>query len=172
MNSNNPSFRSEEYSSFSNREKSVRLIEKKINKKILIADDNVILLNMLKKMLNDLFKKYNMDFEIIAVNDGLDILNNVIEDQFNGNLIQCIITDENMEFIKGSDAVKILKDLNQKNRIKDIPVIFLTSYDEIFNFGFSADVNNYKILSKPINYISLEAVMFEFDIIKDVIVDA
>jgi len=165
----NENFKSEEYSKSSyDSEGGVIVYDKNIKKKkILIADDNEILLGMLNNMLNNLLKKFNLNYEIITCNDGLDIINLIIKDQFVGNQIQCIITDENMEFIKGSVAVKILQDLSQRNKIKDIPVIFLTSYDDIFNVGISFDSSNYKILSKPTNYISLESVLIECKIFKN-----
>ena len=38
-----------------------------------------------------------------------EIIQKVIEDQRNGNKIKCIITDENMEYLNGSDAIKIIE---------------------------------------------------------------
>ncbi len=93
------------------------LKEEKPKSQILIVDDNDILLRTLNKMLFDLIMKRNENIEIIKGDDGLDILSNVIEDQFNGNLIKCIITDENMEFINGTEAIGFLDRLQRRNKI-------------------------------------------------------
>ena len=45
----------------------------------------------------------------MQLNDGVDIIKQVMDDQFNGWLIKCVITDENIEYMNGSEAVKILK---------------------------------------------------------------
>jgi len=132
-------------------------------KKILIVDDNEILLRTLKKMLDDLIKIYNEDFEIIMANDGLDILNQVIADQYKGNLIKCIITDENMEFINGSEAVNFLSNLKRKNKIRDVNVIFLSSYDDDYMFN-NTKAQNCHYLSKPISIKILEKKLKEIEI--------
>ena len=57
--------------------------------------------------------------------DGVDIIKFIIDDQMNNNKIKCVITDENMEFINGSVAIKILKDLEKERKIK--PIIFASN---------------------------------------------
>jgi len=116
-------------------------------------------------MLIDLIKTNNKEYEIITANDGVSILNNIIEDQFNGNLIKCIITDENMEFINGSQAVRILAGLRRRNKIRDIPVIFLSSYqDDEYIFNNISDVLECSLMSKPISTVELQLKLQEIKI--------
>lgn len=140
-------------------------LRKKQRPKILIVDDNEILLKMLNKMLTDLMLLIKEEFEIISANDGLDILNYVLEDQFNGNLIKCIITDENMEFINGSEAVSLLLKMQRRNKIKEISVIFLTGLDQGYNRQFLKDFENCQFLSKPISTKELEKKLIEINVI-------
>lgn len=135
--------------------------------RILIVDDNEILLKMLNKMLSSILLALNEEFDVISANDGLDILNYVMEDQFKGNLIKCIITDENMEFINGSEAICLLQKLQQRNKIKEIPVIFLTGLDQEYGRHFIKDFENFQFLSKPISSIELEKLLVKLNIISD-----
>ena len=137
---------------------------KKAKSKILIVDDNEILLRTLNKMLSELISLDNEEFEIITANDGLDILNYIIEDQFKGNLIKCIITDENMEFINGSDAVGFLSKLQSRNKIKNISVIFLSSYDDDYNLGYLKATRDCAFMTKPLSARELERQLIEMEI--------
>jgi response regulator RpfG family c-di-GMP phosphodiesterase len=69
--------------------------------------------------------KKDESFKVIEGYDGVDIIKFIIDDQMNNNKIKCVITDENMEFINGSVAIKILKDLEKERKIK--PIIFASN---------------------------------------------
>ena len=104
---------SDEDMSFDNEVK----LELKKNK-ILIVDDNQFINDSCKKVLENFSNEYGHNFEIIQCVDGIDMIKLVIEDQNVGNLIKCILTDENMKYINGSEAIQILKKLEKKNKIK------------------------------------------------------
>jgi len=57
----------------------------------------------------------------------------IIDDQKLNNSIKCIITDELMEFMDGSQSISILKQLELKNKIKRISYISMTSFDDDYN---------------------------------------
>jgi len=144
------------------------LKEEKPKSKILIVDDNDILLRTLNKMLFDLIMKRNENIEIIKGDDGLDILSNVIEDQFNGNLIKCIITDENMEFINGTEAIGFLDRLQRRNKIRSLSVIMLSSYED--NYMKKVNLNESltcEYMSKPISINQLEKKLLDMHIFND-----
>ena len=115
-------------------------------------------------MLTDLIKINNEDFEVLTANDGVGILNLVIEDQFNGNLIKCIITDENMEFINGSEAVGFLAKLRRRNKIRNVSIIFLSSYEDNYNLTNITDVLDCELMSKPISNRELQSKLEEMKI--------
>lgn len=133
-------------------------------KKILIVDDNEILLQTLHKMLLKLMEKNEEEYEIITASDGLDILKYIIEDQFKGNLIKCVITDENMEFINGLEAVQILSNLQRRNKIKKISVLFSSSFEDNYKFSHLFDELNCEFLAKPVNINILDMKLKEIEI--------
>jgi len=119
-------------------------------------------------MLFDLIMKRNENIEIIKGDDGLDILSNVIEDQFNGNLIKCIITDENMEFINGTEAIGFLDRLQRRNKIRSLSVIMLSSYED--NYMKKVNLNESltcEYMSKPICINQLEKKLLDMHIFND-----
>jgi len=119
-------------------------------------------------MLKDLISKNSKgeDYEIITANDGVKILNYIIEDQFKGNLIKCIITDENMEFINGSEAVRILASLCRRNKIRSVPVIFLSSHQDDFILNTISDVLDCELMTKPISIKELQQKLEEIQIFR------
>ena len=77
--------------------------------------------------------------------DGVDILKYIVEDQKDNNLIRCVFTDENMEYMDGSDSIQILRQMEQENKIKNVNMISVTSFDD--------ENNRETILSKGANFI-------------------
>jgi len=141
------------------------LKEEKPKSQILIVDDNDILLRTLNKMLFDLIMKRNENIEIINGDDGLDILNYIIKDQFNGNLIKCIITDENMEFINGTEAIGFLNKLQRRNKIRSLSVIILSSYEDNYIKKVSLNESlSCEYMSKPITINQLERKLLDMNI--------
>ena len=86
-------------------------------------DDSKYISDAMKNLIKKILKEAKCDLEVITGSDGVDIIKNVIDDQTNGNLIKCIITDENMEYIKGSEAIRFLRSLVMKNKIKHVKII-------------------------------------------------
>jgi len=105
---------------------------------ILIVDDNKDIRNSLKNIVDKVLKKLKMDILYITKEgeDGSFIIRNIIKDQFKGNKIKCVITDENMEFINGSTAINLLKDLEKKGLIYSITYVSNTSCDDMNTFGY------------------------------------
>jgi len=99
---------------------------------ILIVDDHKFTRDSLKNMIQKIITKLNMDdlFKVEEANDGSDIINNIVLDQQKNNRIKCIITDENMEYINGSQAIKIIRDLEKDNRIKPVTIVSNSSIEE------------------------------------------
>jgi len=46
------------------------------------------------------------------------------------NKIKCILTDENMEYINGSEAVQILRNLEKKKKIKAITIASVSAFED------------------------------------------
>ena len=118
---------------------------------IIICDDSSIILDSLYRLLlslNPIKNKYH----IIKVNDGLNLIQELISLSIYNKTIKLVISDENMQFINGSHARKVIKDIQIKGRIKENIIFFsLTAFEDentkqdILNSGFS------EVLIKPVN---------------------
>jgi len=127
--------------------------------KILIVDDNQILNDSLKRIVNGILIEHSLKFEVKTLTDGLDLINEVIKDVEEGNRIKCVLTDENMDFLNGSESIKIIRSLESRNKIKNIKIISITCHEDketlgnIINSG--ADMVLVKPATKDIIYSSL-----------------
>ena len=132
---------------------SKRVIGKEHNKKlkILIVDDNQFINDSLKKLLEKIISEAKKDFEIIQVIDGIDMIKHIVDDQTYGNSIKCILTDENMEYINGSEAIRILRSLEKKNKIKNTKIISISCQEDNFSVKVMLDAGADRVLGKPIS---------------------
>jgi len=101
--------------------------------------------------------------KVVQCFDGVDLLSQVLNDQKNGNLIDFVICDENMDFINGTEAITLLRKLEKEKRIK-IPYIVSSTTEEFIHDKLSS-LGVTKILSKPINKNSLINLMKELKLI-------
>jgi signal transduction histidine kinase len=98
--------------------------------KILIIDDNLLILNFLENLILKILKDNNvLNYKIIRGMDGVDLIKNIIDDQKSGNLIKCVFIDENMEFMNGSESIQIVKKLEASNKIKFVQIVRFTADD-------------------------------------------
>jgi len=136
---------------------------------ILIADDHVYIRDSLKNIINKILtnKNLNKDFVVKEVSDGIEIINFVLKDQFTNNLIKCLITDENMEFINGSEALKILKNLQLKNKIKYFPIASITAFQDDLMKSMILSNGVDLILPKPCTENNLDNFFDEFKVFRD-----
>ena len=134
--------------------------------KILIVDDHKIIRKTLKYLCEKIFIKHSQkDYEILEAKDGVDILYNLIYDQSKNNLIKCVITDENMEYMNGSDAIKIIRKLEIFNKINYTPIATITAFeDNSIKDNIIKKGSDY-ILSKPCNENQLKEFLEKFMII-------
>ena len=125
-------------------------------RKFLVVDDVETINNSISHLLKKIIKEKNLKYEVIQLNDGIDILNEVINDQKRGdkNMIDLIITDENMNFINGTDAISLLRKMEGSNKVR-VPHI-ISSTNEAYIEERMDVLKVYKILPKPINKGSLE----------------
>lgn len=98
--------------------------------KIMVVDDNKYIRQSVKNVISTIMKNNKKDFEIVEGNDGVDIIEKLVKDQQRNSLIRCIVTDENMEYLNGSEAIKLLRDLERNNKFKNTPIISLTAFED------------------------------------------
>ena len=77
------------------------------------------MLESIKKTLNEVLIETQSDFDIISCSDGLDIIAYLITD-LNSNNIKFVITDENMEYINWSYAIRFIRNLEEKKKLNTL----------------------------------------------------
>lgn len=128
-------------------------------KKILIVDDNNLILDSVEHCMRRLMIKHDKDYEIIRAADGIDLLKLVIDDEIENKII-CIFTDENMEYINGSQALSLLRNLESQRKIRKRVYISMSAVEDLVNCVLS----DY-LLSKPVKIEDLQKILKRFDII-------
>jgi signal transduction histidine kinase/CheY-like chemotaxis protein len=125
---------------------------------IVVVDDQKLVrlntINLIKTILSNL----NIhEYSIIEGSDGIDLLNIVRRDQ-NGS-IKCIFTDENMEYLNGSEVISIIRKLEQNYKVKYQYIVSITAFDDIGtrNNILNSGVNS--ILSKPCSKTALTEIL-------------
>ena len=109
---------------------------------VLIADDEILIRNSMKRILIDYATKNSININIIEANDGIEILYNVYKTSIRkarrsfdskkkavrANRIDFIISDENMLFYTGKQTAKKLVKLEKALNIKHIPFYLSSAY--------------------------------------------
>jgi CheY-like chemotaxis protein len=122
--------------------------------KILVVDDSDIMRKMVVKQLNNL-PNFKILYEIVEGSDGIDILNTIKQDQKLSNDIKLIMSDENMEYMSGTKAFSILRDLEREKKINTVIKVSLTAFcdpstiDDIKNSGANF------VFNKPLSTIDM-----------------
>lgn len=139
------------------------------NKKIIVIDDNQIIRNSIKRMLESALtnKPETEKIDICSGTDGIDLIkfifpdNNIIDTQ----KVLCVFIDENMEYLNGSDAVKILRHLETKNKLHHINVVSVSCHEDskFVDFILSSGVDFF--LSKPVSKNDITNVLKKLKII-------
>lgn len=138
-------------------------ISVKEKRKIIVVDDVVSLNDCITNLLESIIREKNLNTEVIQCLDGVEILGEVVRDQRNGNLIDFIIIDENMDFMNGSEAIALLRKLEVEKKIR-VPNIISSTTDELIQDKLRS-LNVKKILGKPISKNSLKNYMKELKLI-------
>ena len=121
-------------------------------KKIFIITDDLIEIRLeIKNILISIYNK-KRDFnkyEFIECQDGIESLYTIYK--HSNNDIVCLITDEFMDFMNGTESVRIINDLIIKRKIIKFPIILSTNFLDRENI---LNIKNYNldiILNKPVN---------------------
>jgi len=116
--------------------------------KLVIVDDHKLVREFTLNLLISLLKDFNsQSYDIVECSDGIELLNLVRLDA--GNQIKLILNDENMEYLNGSESVKIIRILEENKKIKYHHIVSITAFDDqqtkerILNSGVNS------IITKP-----------------------
>ena len=133
--------------------------------KILVVDDNHLVNEVTVRLLTKVLKENESDMEIILASDGSDIIHHIIQDQSKGNEIKCILTDENMEYLNGSEAIRIVRNLEKRRKVKFVNIFSVTSNEEPYYIDEIKRAGAQIVLNKPLTKFLIASVLKEFEII-------
>jgi len=117
--------------------------------KILVIDDYVYIREGLKSIIEEISNKMNIDIDIELGEDGIDLLNQVITSQRLGFTYTLIFVDENMNFMNGSKAIGIIRELEKDQKIKRNNIITVTAFEDEATKSNIMNAGSDIILSKP-----------------------
>ena len=119
--------------------------ELNMRKKIMVIDDNKIILKSLYNLATKVIESENLNFEVIKAYDGVDALALFKIDKYINQSISYVISDHNMTMLNGVDLMELLK-LQKKERGK--LELFICSTDN--DLLVSKKLDYLKFLSKPL----------------------
>lgn len=129
--------------------------------KVLLVDDSESIrnatLNLLKRS-KEIFSNY----QAVEGTDGIDALNFIMHDQIEGGRIKIIISDENMEFMNGSETFRIIRKLEQNRKVKKVFLVSLTAFSDDYTLDSIKKEGADLILSKPLTKSSLTLIHKEY----------
>ncbi len=105
--------------------------------------------NYLISIVKSILNQYNTKYELIPLYDGLEILKKLRKDREDGNRIKCIITNEDMDFINGSEAIRVIRNLEKKKKIKNIKIISIVRNNDKENIDNIINCGSDIFLKKP-----------------------
>jgi response regulator RpfG family c-di-GMP phosphodiesterase len=150
-------------------ENQIKIINKNDEKvTFLIVDDNSIINDSMKRLLNMVLDKENIEYEIIMLNDGFDILRILLTNMKIKENNLYIFTDENMDFLSGSDAISLVRVWEKMEKIsKKINIISITCHEDpkIVNHILSKGAD--LVLAKPITKTLIKTTLKKYGLIKN-----
>lgn len=136
-----------------------------------MIDDNLHIRNSEKNLLNVFLKNWKknnqnskLNFDIIDGGDGIDALKLAI-DPILSSRIKGIFIDENMEYMNGSEAIKIIRKLQSLNKIPKFNIATVTAFEDAVTKGSIMQAGVDQIYPKPFskNHLSDFFNKFPFD---------
>jgi CheY-like chemotaxis protein len=126
---------------------------------IAVVDDQNLIRNNIKNQVIKICEMIRLKCRILEGSDGIDIINLVINDK--DDKIKLILTDESMNYLNGSDAMKIIRNLELNQKVNRKFFVSITCFEDdyykqkILNAG--ADL----ILSKPTSDDVIKQIIFK-----------
>ena len=115
---------------------------------IILADDEIYIRSSAIKLIEKIAREKNWKINIFESFDGLETLYLTYKCLLKGINIDLILSDESMNYWKGSKSSEEIKRLFDELRLESPPFYLVTAYDSE-NFAFLKTVK--KVLTKPLN---------------------
>lgn len=147
-------------------------ISKKINHDslvFLVIDDNLYIRNSVKNVLKStlkILKKKKLikkEYEIFDGGDGVDALKYLIDPNI-GSRVKGIFIDENMEYLNGSETIKIIRKFQDLNKVHKFNIATVTAFEDADTRATILEAGVDEIYPKPLSKAHLEDFFNKFPI--------
>lgn len=127
----------------------------------LVIDDNLYIRESVRRLLQmslknllkkDLVKK---DFQIFEGADGIDALKLLI-DPVIGSRVRGMFIDENMEYLNGSETIRIVRKFQSLNKIQKFNIATVTAFEDSVTRSVILQAGVDEILPKPLSKNNVE----------------
>jgi len=109
-------------------------------------------------------KENEIEYEILEGVDGVDLLRYIVEDQTK-NSLKCIFTDESMEFMNGSEAIKIVRKMENENKIKNYFIVSVSGYEDLQSKHILESAGANLVEKKPLMKSSMKEILEKIGVI-------
>lgn len=117
---------------------------------IIVVDDNSIINDSMKKLIEIVLNGKKILYEILMLTDGLDVLKFLLSDNDKKSSVRFIFTDENMDYLSGSEAISIIRIWEKAEKLKNINIISITCHEDPKTVNHILSKGADKVLAKPI----------------------
>jgi CheY-like chemotaxis protein len=117
---------------------------------VIVADDEILNRQATVRTIYSISKQLDIKINIIEAEDGVETIYLVYKAATQGVKISMIFSDENMNFMTGSQSSEIVNEIAIKKCIGDIPFYLITAYDNAYVDRLNL-LSITKILDKPIS---------------------
>jgi len=123
----------------------------------LIVDDEYMIRNAMIRLFKNQINNKNQEVCFIEANDGIECLLAIYLANLKQIKIDFVITDENMNYINGSYATEIIKNVINDGKFQDIPIFMSTALGKN-NFDGKQGILK-KVFSKPMDKNSIRELL-------------
>ncbi len=141
-------------------------LDKNLNKNsdalvFLVIEDNLMIRDSIKHLLQMILKNLKKkalikkDFQIFEGADGIDALKFLIDPNI-GSRVKGIFIDENMEYLNGSETIRIIRNLQNLNKIQKFNIATITAFEDAVTRKTILNSGVDEIYNKPLHKNDLE----------------
>jgi nitrogen-specific signal transduction histidine kinase len=132
------------------------LVSSKTKYNVIVADDDLVIRQATKRLLDKICRENNFIVNIIEASDGIESLNIYFNYSKEGKVISFILSDETMEFMNRSYTAQVLANICKNRNDRHIPFYILSAYENLASSSMDA-VDD--IFTKPLRKQPLQTIL-------------